>query len=172
MKAANRAGSRTYWKLSLELATLVLLCTTAGVAQRSTLSANTPMATQSLVFRSIDVPGATATGARGINAEHDIVGRYYLGTSSYGFLLSNGTLTTVEHPDGIGSTQTWGISPTGDVVGFYGNNSSDSDADQTHAFVRHPDGCPYRKCHPARTPLISARFKTRKLRPPRLAIRM
>ena len=28
------------------------------------------------------------------------------------------------------------------------------------------------KCHPARTPLKSARFKTRKLRPPRQAIRM
>jgi hypothetical protein len=32
--------------------------------------------------------------------------------------------------------------------------------------------CLYRKCHPARTPLKSARFETRKLRPPRQAIRM
>src|SRR2546427_12024068 len=84
--------------------------------------ANMPLAAQTLNFRSIDVPGATSTRARGINAKRDIVGRYDVGPSFYGFLLSNGTLTTIEHPNGIGLTQAQGISPTRDIVGFYGNN--------------------------------------------------
>jgi hypothetical protein len=93
---------------------------------------------QTLNFRSIDVPGATSTIARGINARRDIVGRYDVGASFYGFLLSNGKLTTIKHPNGIGMTWAQGISRTGDLVGFYGDEFSTTEPQ--HAFVRHPDG--------------------------------
>ena len=99
-----------------------------------------PMAAQRLNFRSIDVSGATATRALGINAKGDIVGRYDVGASRYGFLLSNGKLTTIEHPNGIGRTLVQGISSTGDLVGAYGDELSETDEEQSHAFVRHPDG--------------------------------
>jgi probable HAF family extracellular repeat protein len=102
--------------------------------------ANMHMTAQNLSFRSIDIPGATATQARGINPQQDIVGYYNVGANTYGFLLSRGMLKIIEDPDGIGSTQAWGISPTGDIVGFYGNSSTNDDATQTHAFLRHPDG--------------------------------
>src|SRR5713101_1987202 len=88
---------------------------------------NMPLAAQNLNFRSIDVPGATSTRARGINAKRDVVGWYNVGASFYGFLLSNGRLTTIEHPNGIGRTQAWGISSTGDLVGLYGDQNSDTD---------------------------------------------
>ena len=101
---------------------------------------NMYLAAQNLRFVSIDVPGATATQARGINPQRDIVGYYNVGASTYGFLLSGGTLKNIEDPNGVGSTQAWGISPTGDVVGFYGSSSTNDDATQTHAFLRHPDG--------------------------------
>src|SRR5438552_2180873 len=90
-----------------------------------TVLVNMPLAAQTLNFRSIDVSGATATRARGINAKRDIVGIYHVGASFYGFLLSNGTLTTIEHPDGIAKSQAWGISSTGDIAGFYGDQNSD-----------------------------------------------
>jgi uncharacterized membrane protein len=102
--------------------------------------ANMHMNAQNLTFRSIDIPGATATQARGINPRQDIVGYYNVGANTHGFLVSRGMLKTIEDPNGIGSTQAWGISPTGDIVGFYGNSSTNDDDTQTHAFLRHPDG--------------------------------
>jgi len=97
-------------------------------------------AAQSLNFRSIDInlPGVTLTVAHGINAKRDIVGRYAVGASVHGFLLSKGTLTTIDHPNGIGTTFAQEISPTGDIVGHYGDQFSTTELQ--HAFVRHPDG--------------------------------
>jgi uncharacterized membrane protein len=129
-KANRQTMIKKLWRLGalyLVPLNLVLGVTPAGAAQ-------------ALNFRSIDVPGATATRARGINAKRDVVGIYHVGASFYGFLLSNGTLTTIEHPEGIGRTQAWGISSTGDVVGLIGNEGSETDEEQTHGFVRHPDG--------------------------------
>jgi probable HAF family extracellular repeat protein len=102
--------------------------------------ANIHISAQTLSFRSIDVPGATATQARGINPQGDVVGYYNVGANTYGFLLIRGMLKTIEDPNGIGSTQAWGISANGDIVGFYGSSSTNDDATQTHAFLRHPDG--------------------------------
>jgi probable HAF family extracellular repeat protein len=102
--------------------------------------ANIHLAAQNLRFMSIDVPGATATQARGINPQGDIVGYYNIAANTYGFLLSRGMLKTIEDPNGTGSTQAWGITANGDIVGFYGSSSTNDDATQTHAFLRYPDG--------------------------------
>jgi hypothetical protein len=53
-------------------------------------------------FRSVDVPAASATIAFAINPQGDIVGRYALGTLTHGYLLSKGTVTTIDPPYGIG----------------------------------------------------------------------
>ena len=58
---------------------------------------------RSLRFTAIDFTGAVATTAFGINAQRDIVGAYRIGTVDHGFLLSNGTLTTIDYP-GAAST--------------------------------------------------------------------
>src|SRR5580765_4797885 len=71
-------------------------------------------------FRSIDLPSATLTRAFGINPEGAIVGSYNIGTVGHSYILSKGTVTTVDPPYGIsGTSQAQGINPQGDIVGFY-----------------------------------------------------
>src|SRR5215211_1443545 len=56
---------------------------------------------RTLVFSSIDFPGATLTNAQGVNAGGEIVGFYNdAGTPSrtHGFLLSGGQYRTIEFP--------------------------------------------------------------------------
>jgi len=78
---------------------------------------------RSLNFKSIDValPGVTLTAALGINAQGDIVGRYAVGSVGHGYLLSDGTYTTIDAPDVVvgSSTQAQGINEEGQIVGFY-----------------------------------------------------
>jgi hypothetical protein len=69
-------------------------------------------------FRSIDVPGAAATRAFGINAVGEVVGSYTDATGTYGYLWRNGKVTTIAFPGAI-STEAWGINPRGDIVGRY-----------------------------------------------------
>ena len=69
-------------------------------------------------FVSIDVPGAIATRAFGINARGDIVGSYTDATGTYGFRWRTGNVTTIAFPGAI-HTEAWGINPRGDIVGRY-----------------------------------------------------
>ena len=69
-------------------------------------------------FHSIDVPGAAATRAFGINAAGEVVGSYTDATATYGFLWRKGKVTTIAFPGAI-STEAWGINPRGDIVGRY-----------------------------------------------------
>jgi probable HAF family extracellular repeat protein len=69
-------------------------------------------------FTSIDVPGAMATRAFGINAVGEIVGSYTDARGTHGYLWANGSVTTVDVPAAI-STEAWGINPQGDIVGRY-----------------------------------------------------
>jgi uncharacterized membrane protein len=100
---------------------------------------------QPLNFKSVDVdlPGVTLTQAIGINGEGDIVGRYRVGSVSHGFLLSEGTLTTIDYPAGIsGTTQAQGINSEGEVVGLYTDHGTivRGDAFRTRAFLRDASG--------------------------------
>lgn len=63
-----------------------------------------------------DVPGASFTEARGINAQGDIVG-VYTTTAPHGFLLHEGTFTTIDVP-GASSTTALSVSPNGGIVGY------------------------------------------------------
>jgi uncharacterized membrane protein len=79
------------------------------------LSANSA---SSAGVRSIDVPGAVATRAFGINTRGEIVGSYTDATGTYGFLWRKGEVTTIVFPGAI-STEAWGINPRRDIVGRY-----------------------------------------------------
>jgi uncharacterized membrane protein len=68
-------------------------------------------------FIPIDVPGATATRAFGINPQGDIVGSYD-SAGTHGFLLRNSDLTTIDYP-GAAATEAWGINARGDIIGRY-----------------------------------------------------
>ena len=98
-----------------------------------------------LNFKSInvDLPGVTLTAGLGINTEGDIVGRYQVGSVGHGFLLSEGALTTIDYPGGIsGTTQAWGITPEGVVVGYYRDHGTiiGGDAFRTRAYLRDASG--------------------------------
>lgn len=69
-------------------------------------------------FTSIQVPGAVATRAFSINPSGQIVGEYYDGTRTRGYLLSRGTFTPLEFPGSV-FTSAWGINARGDIVGRY-----------------------------------------------------
>ena len=69
-------------------------------------------------IRSIDVPGAVATRAYGINAGGEIVGSSTDATGTYGYLWSNGSTTKIAFPGAV-FTEAWGINPQGDIVGRY-----------------------------------------------------
>ncbi|MGD0473997.1 MAG: hypothetical protein ABSB70_12425 [Candidatus Velthaea sp.] len=80
----------------------------------------------------IDVPGALATWATGVNDTSQVVGYYQTGTrlisTVRGFILSNSVFATLQYP-GAFSTEPFAIdtptAPTGayDIVGFYGGRS-------------------------------------------------
>ena len=105
-------------------------------------------ADQTMNFQSIDIgtywPGVTATVAVGINAPGDVVGRYVDATGAHGFLLSRGTLTTID----VGSqgaslgcasskfTTAEGINPEGDIVGY----CVDPATGHARGFLRYPFG--------------------------------
>src|SRR5690349_8426502 len=75
-------------------------------------------------FITIDIPGATATSALGINADGAVVG-YFTDTAGkqHGFLLRGGTVTVIDYP-GAAKTQARGINSNGDIVGTrYDDNS-------------------------------------------------
>jgi probable HAF family extracellular repeat protein len=93
-------------RCALALACLVLLVTGAGAAQ-------------SLVFSTIDFPGAVLTNAQGINAQGEIVGGYTdIAGQTHGFVLSGGQFRSIDFPNAR-VTFARGIGPGGDIVGTY-----------------------------------------------------
>jgi hypothetical protein len=54
----------------------------------------------------------------GINPAGDLVGLYGAGGTTHGFLLHEGTFTTIDVP-GASSTLAFGINPRDDIVGQY-----------------------------------------------------
>jgi uncharacterized membrane protein len=76
------------------------------------------LATTQLAHTAIDVPGASATRAFGINAVGEIVGSYTDVTGTWGFLWADGNVTQIRVPGAV-STEAWGINLRGDIVGRY-----------------------------------------------------
>ncbi|HLO05697.1 MAG TPA: VWD domain-containing protein [Terriglobales bacterium] len=75
-------------------------------------------------FTRIDVPGATATNAYGINDAGQIVGAFYDGTTYHSFLYSGGSFTQID-PPGARYTEALDINDAGQIVGYFlGSDSS------------------------------------------------
>lgn len=73
---------------------------------------------QAATYTSIDVPGAVATQAFGINNAGDIVGSYTdANTQTHGFLLRDGVFTTIDMP-GFTQTVARGINDSGVICGY------------------------------------------------------
>jgi hypothetical protein len=83
------------------------------------------------LFR-LDVPGASATQAFGVNDGDEVVGDYTVGTGNsamtYGFVWAPGFgFETVNDPNGVGSTTINGINDRGTLVGFYTDSAGNTD---------------------------------------------
>jgi hypothetical protein len=76
------------------------------------------------IFTRFDVPGATTTFASSISDSGDIVGRYNVGSSTLGFLLTSGSYTTLAVP-GSNLTSAAGINNAGMIVGGFGAPPTD-----------------------------------------------
>jgi probable HAF family extracellular repeat protein len=70
----------------------------------------------SYTFTTIDVPGALATYAYGINDRNQIVGSYFDGFRNHGYLWDEGVFTTIDVP-GAQTTFAYGINARGQIVG-------------------------------------------------------
>jgi len=74
---------------------------------------------RTFTFTTIDVQGAVATQAWGINARGDIVGSYVDASGrSHGYLRRDGEFTTIDF-SATANTEARGISPDGEIVGIY-----------------------------------------------------
>jgi probable HAF family extracellular repeat protein len=72
-----------------------------------------------LVFTTIDVPGAVLTNAQGVNHQGDVVGAFTdAAGQQHGFLRSGGQYRTIDFPNAR-STFARGINDAGDIVGSY-----------------------------------------------------
>ena len=104
MKTADRLFARARRRLMLLLL--------SALASFAPLSA----AAQTM----LDVPGAAATVASGINDSGIIVGNYYSENGDeHSFLYNGSTFKTIDFP-GADWTEAAGINQAGDVVGYYG----------------------------------------------------
>ena len=131
-------------------AALVAGCTSERIAGRAMtpdqvpfdrVNANSPIGYE---FTNIDVEGAVATIAFGINARGDIVGVYSDGKQVHGFLRQNGVVTTIDYTgsaDGtVLGTEARGIGPNGEIVGDYWTDKEQFPSVADHGFRRSPSG--------------------------------
>jgi len=83
-------------------------------------------------FRTLAVPGASATQAFGVNDHDEVVGAYTDGTGSsatmHGFTWTpGGGFASVDAPQGQGTTTINGVNDAGDLVGFYVDATGNTD---------------------------------------------
>jgi probable HAF family extracellular repeat protein len=91
-------------------------------------------------FTRIDVPGAYATYACGINDSGQIVGYFNDATGGHGFVDTGGSFTTIDVP-GATYTEAHGINGSGQIVGHYTDSSGHG-----HAFLATPQRPPSVRC--------------------------
>ena len=83
-----------------------------------------------------DPPGATSSSTSTVNPSGAVVGAYTdtVGELFHGYLLKNGTYTTIDYPGAQYGTFAGGGNPENDIVGVY-NYTSSCNADCGHAFL-------------------------------------
>jgi probable HAF family extracellular repeat protein len=82
----------------------------------------------------LDAPGSTFTQALGLNNKGQVVGDYMdAGGNTHGFVWTSASgFTTIDDPNGVGTTVVNGINDHGILVGFYGTAPTNS------GFVAYP----------------------------------
>jgi CHRD domain len=101
-------------------------------------------------FTDLAFPGASATMALGINGDGEVAGTYTMGTGSaavmHGFTWTGSHgFSSLDDPNGVGSTTVNGINDRGDLVGFYTDTAGNTDgflATPAERMVRHLDLMP------------------------------
>ena len=83
-------------------------------------------------FISLSVPGASATMALGVNGGDEVVGTYMVGSGSsaqmHGFTWTRQHgFSTVDDPQGMGTTTINGVNDHGQLVGFYVDSAGNTD---------------------------------------------
>jgi len=83
-------------------------------------------------FISLSVPGASATMALGVNGGDEVVGTYMVGSGSsaqmHGFTWTRQHgFSTVDDPQGMGTTTINGVNDHGQLVGFYVDSIGNTD---------------------------------------------
>src|SRR5215469_16574097 len=98
---------------------------TAGVASAFAVLPAAAAGADAPGYTTIDVPGAAATFAVGVNDPGAVVGLYVDSTgNNHGFADWHGTITSVDVP-GATSTVAAGVNDRGVIVGYYtGSNGS------------------------------------------------
>ena len=116
-------------------------------------------AERTLVFSTIDFPGAILTNAQGINAGGEIVGSYNdsaTPSKTHGFLLSGGQFQTIDFP-GARATVARGIGPGGDIVGTY-QKPNETGGVPSHGFLLNNRGEYFKVDYPNRLNTIAQRI--------------
>ena len=74
---------------------------------------------ENYTFTILEAPGSSDATAHGINDSGQVVGRYYIGGTSQGFLYSGGSFTPINVPGAL-RTDAAGINDSGQIVGTGG----------------------------------------------------
>ena len=99
---------------------VVLFLTAVTVTAVLCVVADAQRGRGTFAYRTIDVPGATATTPTDVNNRGDITGFYSDGAIEHAFVLRNGKFVTIDAPDPtVLMTRGWGLSPSGELVGSY-----------------------------------------------------
>lgn len=77
-------------------------------------------------FHFFQYPGATRTSLLGVSNRNAAVGLYYDQSEvQHGFMVTKGgTFTTIDNPNGVGTTVLYGVNSNGTIVGRYGVSGS------------------------------------------------
>jgi hypothetical protein len=87
-------------------------------------------------FTSFDVPNSGLTDANGMAPSGPllIVGDYIAGGTEHGYLLSNGTFTTIDFPGSL-LTQAFAVNANGIIVGDYAATNANGNGNSQHGYV-------------------------------------
>ncbi|MGH9104907.1 MAG: hypothetical protein ACRDZX_03540 [Acidimicrobiales bacterium] len=87
-------------------------------------------------WKVVQFPGSKNTQIFGLNDQGKAVGTYAAAhNQTHGFIYSNGASTTLDDPNGVGSTVVNGLNNIGTVVGFYTDAKGDTDGFVASAHV-------------------------------------
>jgi hypothetical protein len=71
-------------------------------------------------FQTLDFPESTLTQTFGLNNHDEVVGAYVDRSGlTHGFIFQDGHFTSVDDPEGVGTTSINGINDRGQIVGFF-----------------------------------------------------